>query len=84
MWKDYLSINNAHSATDSLLDKYRVNTLIVCKRTQLGLVDRVARMAAWETVFEDEVGFIAVRKRAMVPDKQDEIEVDEATVLRGN
>ncbi len=81
VWKDYLSINNALPSTDRLLDQYRINTLVVCKKLQKGLVERLARMPAWENVFEDDVGIIVVRKRAMKPADEDD-DHEEAMALR--
>ena len=84
VWKDYLSINNAQPATDRLLDQYRVNTLVVCKKLQKGLVERLTHMPAWETVFEDDVGIVAVRKQAIKPadEKDDQDDQDQVMVLQ--
>lgn len=76
VWKDYLQINNAQPATDRLLNQYRINTLVVCKRLQKGLVERLPRMPSWSIVFEDDVGIIAVRKGAQKP--VDETEEEDA------
>lgn len=70
VWRDYLQINNAQPATDRLLNRYRVNTLVVCKKLQKGLIQRLPQMPSWEIVFEDEVGIIAVRKGLQKPDDE--------------
>lgn len=82
VWKDYLQINNAQPATDRLLNQYRVNTLVVCKRLQKGMVERLPRMPSWEIVFEDDVGIIAVRKGTQKPDDDEQNDLDQAVAAR--
>lgn len=64
VWKDYLHIANALGSTESLLTRYRINTVVVCKKMQQGFVRLISASPNWEVTYEDEVGLVAVRKTA--------------------
>lgn len=61
VWKDYMRIANAAPDFPRLLDRYRVNTLIVNKTLQKRLLEEVELLQGWSVVYEDPTGLIAVR-----------------------
>lgn len=63
VWNDYLAISTADGGLERRLDRYRVNTVIVGKALQPELERTMARLPGWKTVFEDDVGLVAVRNR---------------------
>ena len=65
VWKDYLHIANAQGSAEALLTRYRVNTVIVCKKLQHGLMRMISSNPNWEVTYEDEVGLVAVRRTAL-------------------
>jgi len=65
VWRDYLAIANASPGLARRLDRYRINTVIVCKELQTQLEETMRRSSGWDIVFEDEVGLIAVRTPAV-------------------
>jgi hypothetical protein len=67
VWKDYLAIAGAAPGLDARLNRYRINTIIVCKSVQADLLAAVERLAGWEVTYEDDVGLVAVRKRPDAP-----------------
>lgn len=72
VWKDYLQIANAQSSADGLLTRYRVNTVVVCKKMQPSLVRMMSANPAWEVTYEDEIGLVAVRRAAIVARESDD------------
>ncbi len=72
VWKDYLHMANAHASAEALLIRYRVNTVIVCKKMQQGLVRMISSSPTWEVTYEDDVGLVAVRRTAQAaPEVED-------------
>lgn len=61
VWKDYLAISQAQPGLSRKLNKYRVNTIIVCRELQSSLERTVRGMSDWQVVYEDEVGLVATR-----------------------
>lgn len=61
VWKDYLAIAGAQPGLERRLDKYRINTIVVCRELQPALEERVYALNGWDVVYEDEIGLVAVR-----------------------
>lgn len=61
VWKDYLLLARAEAPIDGLLDRYRINTIIVHKELQALLDRRIRRMPGWRVVYEDDLGLVASR-----------------------
>ncbi len=66
VWQDYLSIANAQASAETLLTRYRANTVVVCKKIQKPLVRLISSSPNWEVTYEDDIGLVAVR-RGTVP-----------------
>ncbi len=64
VWNDYLSISTAEGGLERRLDRYRINTVIVGKALQPELERTMTHLQGWRTVYEDDVGLVAVRTRA--------------------
>jgi len=65
VWKDYLAIAGGLDGLDRRLNHYRINTIVVCKQMQSDLRRAIERLSGWETVFEDDVGMVVVRKSTL-------------------
>ncbi len=65
VWKDCLAISAAEGGLERRLDRYRINTVVVGKVLQPELERTMARLPGWKTVYEDDVGLVAVRIRAL-------------------
>ena len=61
VWRDYLKFATAEAGWKRILDRYRINTIVVCKELQPSLEEEVRTISGWRVVFEDEVGLVAVR-----------------------
>jgi hypothetical protein len=64
VWRDYLHIANAMDSTETLLTRYRINTVVVCKKMQQGLERLISTSPNWDVTYEDDVGLVAVRRIA--------------------
>jgi hypothetical protein len=67
VWKDYLAIAGAAPGLEARLNRYRINTIIVCKSLQADLLAAVDRLSGWEVTYEDDVALVAVRTRPDAP-----------------
>lgn len=67
VWKHYLQLARAETPIDDLLDRYRINTIIVHKELQALLNRRIRRMSGWNIVYEDDLGLVA--RRTVTPPK---------------
>ncbi len=63
VWRDYLAIAQAAPGLERRLNRYRANTIVVCKELQTQLEPTVRRLSGWDIVYEDDVGLVAVRNR---------------------
>lgn len=63
VWTDYLAISTAEGGLERRLDRYRINTLIVGKALQPELERAVSRLPTWKTVYEDDIGLVAIRTK---------------------
>ena len=80
VWTDYLAISVAEGGLERRLDRYRINTLIVGKALQPELERAIVRLPTWRTVYEDDIGLVAIRTKAAVPSSRSEVA---ATSQRG-
>lgn len=62
IWMDYLAITNAQPDWEELLDKYKVNTLMIGVKDQAPLVDAVKASSAWQEVYMDPVAVVFTRR----------------------
>lgn len=60
VWKDYLTIATTQETLERILDRYRINTLVVSQE-QTGLDRTVRKLSGWRIVYEDDLGLIATR-----------------------
>ncbi len=65
VWQDYLKISRGDVRLESLLEKYRINTIIVHKELQQDLHRALRGHLGWKTVYEDDLALVAVRKRSL-------------------
>lgn len=65
VWKDYLALARAEPGFETLLDRYRVNTIIVQKERQVRTARLVRKLTGWEITYEDDLGFVATRKSVL-------------------
>jgi hypothetical protein len=64
VWRDYMSIARADRGWLGLVDKYRVNTLIVSKNDQPRLSQQVRTLTGdWAVVYEDPQAIIVSREQ---------------------
>lgn len=68
VWKDYLAIAKGEDGLATRLDRYRINTIVVCKALQGGLLAQVRDLAGWKISFEDDRGIVAFRNAVAPPD----------------
>lgn len=68
VWRDYLAMSRADSGFESLLTKYRINTIVVCKELQQTLNRDARSLPGWTVVFEDDTALIVAREGTLPPD----------------
>lgn len=68
VWRDYMAMSRADNGYETLLDKYRVNTIVICKALQQTLRRKSLRMPGWETVYEDETAVVVARHGTLTPE----------------
>ena len=71
VWRDYLAMSRGDSGCETLLDKYRVNTIVVCKALQHTLRKKARTMPGWETGFEDDIALVVARTGTLPPDSEE-------------
>lgn len=71
VWRDYMAMARADSGYESLLNKYRINTIVICKALQQKLRREAPQMPGWTTVFEDDTAIVIARKGTLPPDGDD-------------
>jgi hypothetical protein len=74
VWRDYLAIAQAAPGLERRLNRYRANTIVVCKELQTQLEPTVRRLSGWDIVYEDDVGLVAVRNRTAHVDENLSVE----------
>lgn len=62
LWRDYTSLASTESSFESILDRYRINTIIVHKELQVQLERKTRRLSGWKVVYEDDLGLVAMRR----------------------
>jgi hypothetical protein len=60
-WRDYVAVSEAQSGWESILDRWRVDVLVLSNGDQPGLVMAIDRSEAWRVVHRDADGLVAVR-----------------------
>ena len=78
VWKDYLAVSQAQPGFLRRLNKYRANTIIVCKELQTALERSVRTLPGWEVVYEDDVGLVAVRNGSTLASSAPQVAADDA------
>ncbi|MBC8288982.1 MAG: hypothetical protein H8E37_01575 [Planctomycetes bacterium] len=72
VWRDYMAMSRADAGFETLLTKYRVNTIVICKALQQTLLREAPRMPGWETVFEDDTALVVARIGTLPPELEDD------------
>jgi len=67
VWKDYLAIARGSAGLGGRLDRYRINTVVVHKETQIDLARLMRGRLGWDIVYEDDIGFVAQRSSVAAP-----------------
>lgn len=82
VWRDYLAMSRGDTGCETLFDKYRVNTIVVCKALQHSLRKKARAMPGWETVFEDDIALVVARAGTLpaLTEKDDEDTEDPASL----
>ncbi|MDA1164864.1 MAG: hypothetical protein O3B13_17355 [Planctomycetota bacterium] len=65
VWKDYLTLARSDQGFEPLLDRYRINTIIVHKELQALTAPVVRQLAGWKIIYEDDVGLVACRNAVL-------------------
>lgn len=68
VWRDYLAMSRGDAGCESLFEKYRVTTIVVCKALQHTLRRKAQTMPGWETVFEDDIALVVARVGTLPPE----------------
>ena len=77
VWRDYLAISQADSGYQRLLEKYRINTIVICKALQHTLLRDAPKLQGWHVAYEDDISLVLARKGtlpaqpASTPDSQE-------------
>jgi len=61
VWRDYMAISRAERGYLRLLNRYRMNTVVVHKQMQQTLARDVPKLEGWKIVYEDDEALIAER-----------------------
>lgn len=61
VWQDYMTISRGRAGFEHLLDRYRINTMVVSKDLQPALVKLMDSKKGWSSTFADDVSVIYVR-----------------------
>lgn len=70
VWRDYLTISQAGSGYVHLLEKYRVNTIVICKAMQQSLHRDALDLEGWHIAYEDDISLVVAR-RGTLPQQSD-------------
>jgi len=68
-WQDYLCISVAEAGWSDRLDRYRINTLVVSRELQPELDRSLERSSEWQSVYQDALSRIYVRKSLLEIDQ---------------
>ncbi len=60
-WQDYVAVSGAQPGWEAILDRWKVDALVLSSGDQPGLVAAVDTSAAWRVVHRDADGLVAVR-----------------------
>ncbi|MBI1346600.1 hypothetical protein GC163_09960 [bacterium] len=61
-WQDYLCISAADVGWTDRLDRYRINTVVVCRELQPDLSAALAAHSEWKRVFQDSLSQVYQRR----------------------
>jgi hypothetical protein len=67
VWRDYLTIARADSGYEKLLEKYRINTIVICKALQQTLHRDAPALSGWHTAYEDDISIVLAREGTLPP-----------------
>jgi hypothetical protein len=65
IWQDYLHVINLGASWDALLDRYSINTVLLDKRRQVPLIDRLRDHEEWQLDYEDHQATVFTRKQPL-------------------
>jgi len=62
VWKDYLRVSRGEQGWEKILDKYRIDTIVVHKARQVRLHEQIRRHTQWKILYEDRLALVVSRK----------------------
>ncbi|QDT33556.1 hypothetical protein [Thalassoglobus polymorphus] len=62
VWQHYLTMSRGRVGFDRLLNRYRINTIVVSKDLQPGLEKMMKEKLGWKSVYEDEISVVFERE----------------------
>jgi len=62
VWRDYMAVSDVAPGWEEILDRYRVETLLLDKDGRKGLISHLEAGARWEQTYEDEIAVIFARR----------------------
>ena len=62
VWDHYMTMSRGRPGSQALMSRYRINTMVVSKELQPGLIKMMERNDDWKTAFSDDIGIIFTRK----------------------
>jgi len=62
VWNGYLSASRGEGEWQSLMDRYRIDYLLLSRETQQGLIDTATRSPAWQERYRDEQAVVFARR----------------------
>ena len=63
VWQDYSQVYQAGHGWQRILERYRVNTVVIDKERQETLAGAMRRMDDWQVAFEDDQSLVVVRQQ---------------------
>eukprot|EP00913_Durusdinium_trenchii_P028283 g26511.t1 len=73
VWRDYMVIAGARPGWQRMLDKYRVNTIVIHKSRQKRLEEAARKEPGWKVVYEDNLALAAVIDSRERPERKQRI-----------
>jgi len=65
LWDGYMRASKGETYWDDLFNRWNVQTVVVDKSKQTKLTGEVRGSGAWQVVYEDELGIVAVRRNSI-------------------
>ena len=62
VWQDYMRFSTGQPGVEPRLERYRATTVVVHEARQEALAVQLRRSTDWRIVYQDDLGFVAVRR----------------------